>query len=93
MALFRSRSAKPEIHQDIITQKIPASPPPGIEFSSKPPAAENSVTSGDGYVPPPEFRDVRAEVQQHLVNEISSLSDLGSAAQARQVIEPVSIKH
>ena len=46
------------------------------------------VTNG-GYTPPPEFRKVREEVQQYLVNDVKSVNDVGGPAKLRQVIEPV----
>ena len=46
------------------------------------------VTNG-GYTPPPEFRKVREEVQQYLVNEVKSVNDVGGPAKLRQMVEPV----
>lgn len=89
MALFRKRPAQAEIHQEVVTQKAPVHSFSSVEFNAKPTAGDHGFKAVEGYVPPPEFREVRAEVQQHLVNEVSSVSELGGAAQARQLIEPI----
>ncbi|CAN5865497.1 CpaF family protein [soil metagenome] len=47
------------------------------------------VAEQGGYTPPPEFRKVREEVQQYLVNEVKTVNEVGGAAKLRQLIEPV----
>lgn len=51
--------------------------------------ATEKVVQLNGYSPPPEFLEVRAEVQQFLVSEAPAVSEIGGAAQVRQLIEPV----
>lgn len=55
------------------------------------PAQEQpAMTNGQsGYTPPPEFKKVREEVQQFLVNEVKSVAEVGGAAKVRQLVEPV----
>jgi pilus assembly protein CpaF len=48
-----------------------------------------SVAPSANYTPPPEFRQVREEVQQFLVNEVKSVADVGGPAKLRQLVEPV----
>jgi len=48
-----------------------------------------TVAPSANYTPPPEFRQVREEVQQFLVNEVKSVDDVGGAAKLRQLVEPV----
>ncbi len=57
----------------------------------KKPAAEDSngfLKSLSNYTPPPEFKKVREEVQQYLVNEVKTLNEM-SIAQVKQSVEPV----
>ncbi|MEM7133785.1 MAG: CpaF family protein [Chloroflexota bacterium] len=69
-----------------------ASPPPSgkvehpAQDASKP---HDTVSPSGGYTPPPEFRMIREEVQQFLVNEAKAVSQAGGAANVRQLIEPV----
>ncbi len=60
-------------------------PPPSA------PADQSGSANGNssGYTPPPEFKKVREEVQQFLVNEVKSVTEVGGAAKVRQLIEPV----
>jgi pilus assembly protein CpaF len=54
------------------------------------PTQQSAVANGSsGYTPPPEFKKVREEVQQFLVNEVKSVAEVGGAAKVRQLVEPV----
>lgn len=81
----------------VATKPTRTASPPGQEVAAthralsktkKKPLSE-SVTLLNGYVPPPKFLQVRAEVQQFLVNEAPPVSEIGGAAEVRQLIEPV----
>ncbi len=66
---------------------MPALPAP----TAQPLAAE--IFNADGrYIAPPEFKQVREELQQFLIDEVKSLADLGGTARLRQLLEPLFTK-
>ncbi len=52
-------------------------------------APGNDRAAPGGYSPPPEFRRVRSQVQQALVNEIKSTSDINDPEEIRRLVEPI----
>ena len=49
----------------------------------------HGMVSGAGYTPPPEFRKVREDVQQYLVNEVKSFTNVSDPDEMRRLAEPV----
>ncbi len=87
MQLFANRTAKPE--RSLIPQPVekqPAAPTPAPQPTSPPVEAFNADGS---YTPPPEFKQVREEIQQFLIDEVKSLSELGGPARLRPMLEPI----
>jgi pilus assembly protein CpaF len=76
----------------------PAAPPPPVNaagHTAKPPVQPSAgppVFGVAGYTPPPEFRQVREEVQRALVNEVKSLNDVRDPDELRQMVEPLFAK-
>ena len=50
------------------------------------------MVSGAGYTPPPEFRKVREDVQQYLVNEVKSFTNVSDPDEMRRLAEPIFAK-
>ena len=102
MALFRKNSEQSHSPRDQRPKEVapvsPVIPTPmpnghGANANNHGAAQANGnngpVVTNGGYTPPPEFRKVREEVQQYLVNEVKSVNDVGGPAKLRQLIEPV----
>lgn len=86
MALFDNHLAKTNRPRTLQTQ--PTKPVAPIPVATPEPAVE--VFNADaGYTAPPEFKQVREELQKFLIDEVKSLADLGGTARLRQLIEPV----
>jgi len=95
MALFRNRPSVPE---SSTTPPRPRTTPPSVQPLPTPAAQPSSQSlvcigeevDGHGYTLPPEFPQIREEVQRYLVNEVKSLNG-GSerAAEIRRLVEPV----
>ena len=86
MALFDNHLTKPNRPRTLQTQ--PTKPVAPIAVATPEPAVE--VFNADaGYTAPPEFKQVREELQKFLIDEVKSLADLGGTARLRQLIEPV----
>ena len=67
-----------------------AAPPPSPQGPSTPaPEPVETVQAASAYSPPPEFKHVRADVQEYLVEKVKSVSEVGGPAKLRQLIEPV----
>jgi pilus assembly protein CpaF len=81
MALFGHRQVDRE-------KKPPAAAPPVVVVTPSEPAGEQFMPEA-GYTPPAEFIQIRQEVQQYLIGELKSLSELVGTAQLRQAIEPI----
>lgn len=71
---------------------------PGTQANNVPPVSKppqddiTSVLSAlSSYTPPPEFKKVREDVQQFLLNEVKSTGEM-SIAQVKQAVEPVFAK-
>jgi pilus assembly protein CpaF len=86
MALFRNRLAKIETKPDLPPRDVP--PPTAVPtpVTQEPPTTDVHEA---GYTPSPAFKKVREEVQQFLLKEIRSPSEIGSPAKLRQLMEPV----
>jgi pilus assembly protein CpaF len=85
MALFTHRPAKTE--KVAPSLPTPMAAPPAAD---RPAGQEGEIFMPDGdYTPPPAFIKIRQDVQQYLVNEVKSLSELVGTAQLRQAIEPI----
>lgn len=71
----------------------PATPPAapgGAKPGPNPLAAKPAAKSG--YTPPPEFRQVRAEVQKFLADEIKTLKDAKDPDEVRRLADPIFTK-
>ncbi len=64
----------------------PVAPPPPVAPVR---LASQERASSNGYAPPPEFRRVRSQVQQTLVNEIKSASDVNDPEEIKRLVEPI----
>lgn len=82
-------AANPAQEQPASMQEVAATATHRAATKTQKPDVVENVTALNGYVPPPKFLQVRAEVQQYLVNEAPPVSELGGAAEVRQLIEPV----
>ena len=89
MGLFRNRPQAPPPNQVQRPAAAPAAPAP---VAVPKPAAPPPVPAKPGYTPPPEFRVVREQVQQFLVREIKSATDVHDPAEVRAAIEPIFTK-
>src|SRR4051812_17373837 len=104
MALFRKNTEQQNNGRDLRAKEILASSsviPPAMSpgnpehvngngsAHANAQANNNPVVTNGGYTPPPEFRKVREEVQQFLVNDVKSVNDVGGPAKLRQLVEPV----
>ena len=76
------RTVPPQPAQTI--KPAPAAPAPKPK-----PAAAPAKT---GYNPPPEFHAVRAQVQQFLVNEVKSATDIHDPEEIRTLLDPIFTK-
>ena len=86
MALFDNHLAKTNRPRTLQPQPTKSVAP--IPVATPEPAVE--VFNADaGYTAPPEFKQVREELQKFLIDEVKSLADLGGTARLRQLIEPV----
>ncbi|HXF60632.1 MAG TPA: CpaF family protein [Caldilineaceae bacterium] len=70
----------------------PAAPPATTQPAPKPKHAAPGVIHIVGYAPPPEFRKVREEVQQALVNEVKSINDVKDPDELKRMAEPIFTK-
>jgi len=86
MALFDNHLAKPNRPRTLQPQPTKSVAPTPV--AAPEPAVEVFNTDG-GYTAPPEFKQVREELQKFLIDEVKSLADLGGTARLRQLIEPV----
>jgi pilus assembly protein CpaF len=85
--LFNHRSAKPKTP---FGSQLPEKRPAPAAPVAQPPAPPVEVFNADGgYSAPPEFRQVRQEIQQFLIDEVKSLAEFGGTAQLRQMLEPI----
>lgn len=64
-------------------------PAPAAPVPKPKPAA---VPAKTGYNPPPEFHAVRAQVQQFLVNEVKSATDIHDPEEIRTLLDPIFTK-
>jgi pilus assembly protein CpaF len=100
MPLFRKNTPAPPPAQ------TPSAPPVkngnGAQTPAKPvstpatsaPAKSHApqTLSVMGYNPPPQFRTVRAAVQEHLINEVKNIDDVHDKDEVKRLIEPIFTK-
>ena len=99
MGLFRNRPSTPppappkQNGQPPRPAPAPAATPAATPPTSVPKAspAPNSH-SGVGYAPPPEFKGVREQVQQFLVKDLKSATDVHNPEEVKRLIEPIFAK-
>lgn len=89
MSLFRNRQTKPDVltngHRATINANIKQP-----EYKPESPLVKAPIfnTSG-GYTPPPEFREVREEVQKFLLDEAKGFDEKDSLPNIRKLVEPI----
>lgn len=66
-----------------------ASQPGAAQNGSHGKPAAPQTLSVMGYNPPPEFRAVRAAVQEHLINEVKNIDDIHDKDEVKRIIEPI----
>ena len=88
MALFGNILVKPaELPR---AAKPPEQKPTPAVLPELPAEQPNEIVTIDGaYAPPPEFKKVREEIQQFLINEVKSAADLGGTERVRPLLEPI----
>jgi pilus assembly protein CpaF len=98
MGLFRNRPNTPPTAPPKQNGQAPrpAMPPTAAPIIAPAPAPKHSNGSAaqnmGGYSPPPEFSNVREQVQQFLVKEIKGANDAQDPEEVKRLIEPIFAK-
>ncbi len=97
MGLFRNRPNTPPVTPPKPNGQAPRPATPSTHLPTSPPLRLNIITASSshtagGYSPPPEFRDVREQVQQFLVKEIKGANDVNDPEEIKRLIEPIFVK-